>query len=499
MVTWCTHRRPSPTTLHLHCPANLLTGMNHDVSVLSLLSEWCDVATDKVTLAVNPQGCRGLLATQAIEPTDTILFLPWKHVLGLRAASQIIDDETAKGRGMDDDNIMLQLILVCQGHEQRLWSCVMACALLSGLRYPLSSWSPYLACLPHDDCCDNNNHRTEPALRRTHALTARQSVKLRAKRDNPNRNKLSQETLQEMRRVREQIMAVPRTRDMALHHVLFWNEDELREIMHMPLLQEVTRDQTWLASVWEQLFNKPQRSNVDEADNLVTQSPIISLQSWMWAHAIVRSRAIGLDQSPKQIMEITYGGYTFRSKGVLLPIVDLINHDSTNSNAALQIRSEGIAVVATRKIRTHDEILFDYHPGATLSSLLQNYGFVDSSSIHQRQILKSWNGLIQVDIAKTSLHGMLKLASTEYDQSTGRLKVVIRDHDKLLQPSTLGSWYGLHRLAASACFLLMDQLEDHVGGNAVAASYRQSTYQLLQRTWLDLTAVIETLGWSDKT
>ena len=96
--------------------------------------------------------------------------------------------------------------------------------------------------------------------------------------------------------------------------------------------------------------------------------------------------------------------------GVLLPVIDLINHadsssssssDTTKSatskdkedgttrgvpfveersNATLHVTQAGVSVRATREIRPGEQVLFDYHPGASLHLMLHNYGFVPSNS-----------------------------------------------------------------------------------------------------------------------
>ena len=496
-------------------------------------------------------GCRGLLATQDCQSGGTVLLLPWKHVLGMRAARQIIEEETSKGRGMDDDDFFLNLIVVCEGFEQRLWSCVMASAILAGLRYPLSSWSPYISSLPHpshnksdNDDDENSENRVEMALRRTHALAARQSMKRHFKRDRSDQ-KLSQSALQELRRVRTEIMSTDATNDSALNHVLLWTNESLRDTHDDTLQQEVTRDAEWLISIWEQLFqtqrqdhnHSSQETNNEheskDASILTTEldkngtipapettlphvHPVVSLQSWLWAHAIVRSRAIGFDHAPKQIMTCEYQSCIFRSHGVLLPIIDLINHcSSLSSNAALEIRSDGVAVVATRLIQEHEEVLFDYHPNATLSLLLRNYGFVDgidltsSSPCRQRQVLTTWNGMVQIDIettcssspATTTKPQMLTLISSCFHQQQGQWILMVRDETAVLplqqqQQQSLDTWFAINRMAASACFLLMQQFADdgegslsQAGKNATAVSYRDATHQLVRRAYEDLSAV----------
>jgi hypothetical protein len=338
-------------------------------------------------------------------------------------------------------------------------------------------------------------------------------------------------------------MSAPRTNNTALEHVLMWKEEALLETHDETLIEEVTRDKEWLVDTWEQLFNttQPSLDNDDDDDdnnnddgNHTTNSnknttnssdvdqlppcarPIVSLQSWMWAHAIVRSRAVGLDHAPKKIMTCAYSEYVFHSRGVLLPIIDLINHSSSSSlsNAALEIRSDGVAVVATQLIKEHEEVMFDYHPNATLSLLLRNYGFVDdgssalSSHHHQkRQILTTWNGMVQVDIAVTTSPRvgatnttMVQVESSEYCATTGKLLFILRDGANVLPPKSFETWLALHRLAASACFLLMEQFGEPQPGskNVTAVLYRDATYQLLHQAYLDLSAVSNVMGSADE-
>jgi hypothetical protein len=466
--------------------------MNKDEdSLLQLLSGWCDANVSRFNIGLNEYGYRGLLAIERIEPTETILLLPWKHVLGMRAARHLIDTETRNGRGMsDDDNedtFMIRLIVICEGNDQRLWSCIMACAILSGLRYPLSTWSPYIACLPHDKAAGaTSSSRLEPALRRTHAQTARWLRKIKAKKEAGPSIKLSQEVLAELKQVREDIMAVPRGDDSALDHVLMWSEGELSETGDDALKVLVLKDQQWLMQVWRQIFVFPEEDSKNSK-----LPPIVSLESWMWAHAIVRSRAVGMEQAPRQVTSMEYDGFSFQSEGVMLPIIDLINHDSQHYNAGLEIRPEGVAVVSTKAIGTNEEILFDYHPGATIRFFLRSYGFIDS--VRQRQGFKAFAGVVELDISVTTTGGMLRLVKFDQDEFSGRLRLVIRDDyscpKSYQKEHAIEVLIQVHAFAAATCTLLIDELSCCKEGENTASVYREANRDLLERAQQDLNVV----------
>lgn len=114
--------------------------------------------------------------------------------------------------------------------------------------------------------------------------------------------------------------------------------------------------------------------------------------------------------------------------------------------------------------------------------------------------------MVQIDIAVTTLLAtvgtttpsttMVRIESSEYQATTGKLFLVLRDGAEatVLPPKCFERWLALHRLAASSCFLLMEQFgKPQPGKNATAVSYRNATYQLLRRAYLDLSAVSSAL------
>ena len=459
-------------------------------SLLSLLSSWSGVNVDKVYLGCgpphehrnigsddyyktessssfvernSPNGYRGLWALNPLVQGESILSpLPWKHVLGAFAARHLIDSELYKGRGIflldDDDDASVveiwkaQLLWATGLDPLQVWSCTLACALLSALRYPLSPWSVYVASLPpppppsvhegggrlkqqeqlqqdmvdHSTCTnqtdtsandgteDSNRGRDsssskfgriELALRRTHAtIASRRERRMQMLHNKTNTTTTTMTTTnhdedapdhkspvcsskQQLQQLQQCILhKVPLS---SLNHVFFFSANELEATGDDELIRQVQSDWKWMRRVWEIMFatshNKNNNSNYNDTEGEQSRPPpLVSWESWLWAHAMVRSRAVGLPRAPTFVFAFEFDNFQLPPStvhGVLLPIVDLINHgsgcsDDRRSNAALHITNEGVAVRATRDIDANQEILFDYHPGATLQFFFRTYGFI---------------------------------------------------------------------------------------------------------------------------
>ena len=365
-----------------------------------------------------------------------LLLLPWKHALGSRSAIDLIAYEQSRGRSVAADydslyDFVSTLVSACgigsesgggsgggggNSERPRLWSCVMASAILTALRYPLSSWCPFVSCLPGAGRGGERGGagagRVDAALKHCHAETARYALKRRMSDattasegsegavTTTGRRRLS---LDELRRCSEHRDAVLASDPGdTLEHVLLWSDEDLLATGDVSLVRAVTADKMWLREVWIIAFH---RSNSKK-------DPIVSWESWLWAHAIVRSRAVGMPLAPRSVLscrverekeeEEEERGEGERRRapplleiegnGVLLPIVDLVNHAPSGggANASLELRPGGVAVVASSSlspsrcsrggepiIPAGGEVLFDYHPGEELRGFLRGYGFVD--------------------------------------------------------------------------------------------------------------------------
>ena len=111
----------------------------------------------------------------------------------------------------------------------------------------------------------------------------------------------------------------------------------------------------------------------------------------------------------------------FRSQhlppAALLPLIDMINHSSHESNAILQVRDEGIAVVAQQEIPQGSQILFNYHPHGTLRFFVRAYGFVNNEGPHHQIFYLSTTLDIKVSI--TSRHDMIRVL----ERKVGRTRI----------------------------------------------------------------------------
>jgi hypothetical protein len=467
-------------------------------NLLQLLRDWTGSTLGPVVLDNNAHGIRGVMATATLHPGDTVLLLPWKYVLGVRAAAHVLESEDSKGRGIDHaDSLLERLALLLQHlHDNnnnnsnssddtvttQRWSCWMACALLAAARYPLSPWGSYMASLP----C--RHQRMGDALQRCHAWTVRQQLKLQAKArhrheasllassstSTSRKSKLSPLELTQLRRARDSILP----RELDFEHVLLWDPDQLHRTGDPTLIALVQQDWAWLRATWEQLF-----ATSDDH----TVAPMVSWESWLWAHAIVWSRAVGLESAP--VSAQTFGD--LRAEGAMLPIFDLINHASGRANSVIEIRADhGVAVVAKDVIPANAEVLFDYHPNATLRFFLRGYGFVNHHGpFHQVFRVDLTRMQIKIAVSACGEGTMMRLARVEHYGMTFTLTdepppppPAHAQQDVWLDPS-------LQVAAATCCRLVLHTILESVPdrtNRTVADQYRECNIALLERCIGDL-------------
>lgn len=517
---------------------------------VGLLFEWTGLpdTSTAVELGYNQHGIRGLLASQTLNPNDTVLVLPWKFVLGTSASFRLLQFEQGKGRTVFShpvESIPHELSKYDVTDERRVWSCVMACAILAAVRYPLSSWGPFISCLP------SSPGRIDASLRICHAYTAKLSIKIKARDKLPNRKgKLSQEVLREAAALYNDVMTMERD---TICNVLLWTRDEVASLHDEELEKLVELDWAWLRRAWEALFvDSPCQSEDDDEEENEKTEPLVSWPSWLWAHAIIRSRAIGMPLAPQNVLAfpptpLTVDGNDNEDdadnnlcaimqpvfgEGVLLPIIDLINHGGAmDANAALDLRPEGIAVVAKTTISAGKEVLFDYHPNATLRSLLRCYGFVDCFSNPVRQIFWVEWSRIEIDVASTlglascmdsfCVHEdsplppvMRVVAVIPSPHMTGGIRFVIRDDGHGLDGTGICSCTDrftdegrLCSAAATCCSMALDGMEqghlckdtttvENGKDGHVALAYRTANVALLRRCIHDLSSLAALLEMS---
>ena len=580
---------------------------------------------DKVVLGVpddpdddddnNKRVVRGLRARIHLEAGDEILSpLPWNRVLGVFAARHFMDAELCKGRGIfecpthsnhkkknnndQEESVTTwwkrQLIQATHGKALRLWSCTLACALLTALRYPLSSWSCYVASLPfllHET--DDHEGRIARALGRTRMALVKQARRRQRLEERQRQKEAQKQQQQEQEEeplqpsvsttstttTNQEALSsqLPSTKSemdssdlpqevnvpSSQHHVLAFSQQALEATGDMALMQTVQVHNQWLYRVWKALFVV---SNDDE--------PLVSWESWVWAHAMVISRAVAVPRAPAFVCDWRHPhedsvSYLTGSTvpGVLLPVIDLINHaDSSSSshttksstskdkedaatrgvpfveegsNAALHVTQAGVSVRATREIRPGEQVLFDYHPGASLHLMLHNYGFVPSNSrVHNQtwsvgphltvsvsqklQDTKDTANNDEDSDKETTLDaGMMMRLQHVWVDSKQHVTLVISNHDGCTEPdeedaskqqqvdlmvlhasSDSLEWFvSYQNLATHLCRLAMQayaplsttttaaKTTDTRGESSaleLAMEYRQATFRLFEHAFLDL-------------
>jgi hypothetical protein len=326
--------------------------------------------------------------------------------------------------------------------------------------------------------------------------------------------------------------------------LLLWSRDEITALCDDELERLIERDWAWIRRGWEALFVDPPRQSEACDINDEKTEPLVSWPSWLWAHAIVQSRAVGMPLAPRNILAFPrtplIGDGTddcegnlcaimqpVFGEGVLLPIIDLINHGGcTGANAALELRPEGVAVVAKATISAGGEVLFDYDPNATLRSLLCGYGFVDCFSAPLRQVFRVELSRVEIDVTSTcglssGSSGIFSSGADDVDYSLpvmrvidvipspgGGIRFVIRDSGHGLDGT--GVYSGADRFAdegslcgavAACCSIVLDGMEpgspcnDTGKGNfnCVALAYRAANVSLLRRCIKDLTTLASLL------
>jgi hypothetical protein len=298
-------------------------------------------------------------------------------------------------------------------------------------------------------------------LKRCHALTVRKYILKRARQQlAPGQKKVSQPVLQQAQQAKEAILHDSHITAETLCHVLLWDQAVLVQTCDDALIASVVSDWTWLRKVWVDLFGS--KTNMDSP----TQGPLVSWESWLWAHAIVRSRAIGLLHPtllPKGVIsaQTSDGLVSVEGKGVLIPLIDMINHSSDDSNTRLDLRPEGVAVIATKSLEAGEEVLFNYHPDScTLRFLLRSYGFVDRCSNFKQQIFEAKGTNFKIDITSTN-SGIIRVAGIQIDDGNGALLLRLTDEAETEQTS---------RRSSQECLLLNDDIESLSHTNLWAAN-----------------------------
>ena len=161
----------------------------------------------------------------------------------------------------------------------------------------------------------------------------------------------------------------------------------------------------------------------------------------------------------------------------------MINHSSHESNAILQVRDEGIAVVAQQEIPQGSQILFNYHPHGTLRFFVRAYGFVNNEGPHHQIFYLSTTLDIKVSI--TSRHDMIRVL----ERKVGRTRISYHLTDDMISTfhKNEDTWAAA---AAGCCRIVLDSIIHNVNDRStishVADQYRECNIAILERCIVDL-------------
>lgn len=287
---------------------------------------------------------RGLVAKRSLAAGDAVVVVPWESIFDLRAAMDALRRDAESSfpllRGATtgaDPALLIDDALTSVGgatvHLAR--AAALACGLLAALRNPKGRWAWYARSLP----CRAGYARVRDAQRRAKRLGGR---KHEAEDDDEQLN-LNVDCLER-------------------------SEKDLWAHADVGLARLLRVERWWFRRAFDALFDGA-----------------ASVESWMWASVVVRSRSIGIPDDgapfpPTGALADAVRGDGPRPRGfALVPFLDFANHDDAEDNAKLcqfDDAAGGVGLVATRPVAEGDEIRFNYRPDEHLRGFYRSYGFV---------------------------------------------------------------------------------------------------------------------------
>ncbi|CAK0779847.1 hypothetical protein CVIRNUC_004869 [Coccomyxa viridis] len=145
--------------------------------------------------------------------------------------------------------------------------------------------------------------------------------------------------------------------------------EELGRLRNPALAVAVGRERLRLSWLHAHLFRQD--------DGVEDREPAVSLESFLWAHCLVRSRAF----------ELTAGlaeGHALHER-CMLPVIDLCNHDGVGATCRLSVRlspagaPRAVHLVAARDLEAGEELTLDYGR-RPLRDMLRGYGFTPANA-----------------------------------------------------------------------------------------------------------------------
>ncbi|TMW56378.1 hypothetical protein Poli38472_006388 [Pythium oligandrum] len=186
---------------------------------------------------------------------------------------------------------------------------------------------------------------------------------------------------------------------------------------------------------------------------------VASLTEFIWAYSVISSRAFAIND---------------RQEPTLLPVIDMANHDPTDSNAIIQRTPEGnYTLSATRAIASDEAVTISYGELSN-AQLLCRYGFVLPTTVPTDSILIT-STAVRTVYAHVSAGGSVESALQELEKqahATTTTDSPPTKRRKLFEPSPADSddtlVFALHGNPAEA-FGISDTLLSFVFANNLSA------------------------------
>ncbi|EIE19315.1 hypothetical protein COCSUDRAFT_44670 [Coccomyxa subellipsoidea C-169] len=138
--------------------------------------------------------------------------------------------------------------------------------------------------------------------------------------------------------------------------------EELGQLQNTELAASVEKERLRLARLHSRHFRQPGPGSSG-------REPVVSLEAFVWAHCLVRSRAL----------DLTADQGVFHER-CMLPLIDMCNHDSNDTTCSLRVRlspsgePRSVDLVAARDVIVGENLTLNYG-GRPMRDLLRGYGF----------------------------------------------------------------------------------------------------------------------------
>ena len=411
---------------------------------------------------------RGLVAKRSLAAGDAVVVVPWESIFDLRAAMDALrrDAESSfpllRGAATGADPALLiddALTSVGGATVHLARAATLACGLLAALRNPKGRWAWYARSLP----CRAGYARVRDAQRRAKRLGGR---KHEAEDDDEQLN-LNVDCLER-------------------------SEKDLWAHADVGLARLLRVERWWFRRAFDALFDGA-----------------ASVESWMWASVVVRSRSIGIPDDGAPFPSAGALADAVRGDGpkprgfALVPFLDFANHDDAEDNAKLcqfDDAAGGVGLVATRPVAEGNEIRFNYRPDEHLRGFYRSYGFVparpprqiydvdeadDAEAADRRVAARRWppKGAVTVLDVDARPPGVAAAARTCEDRGS---RVVVRRADAAAGG---GDDAAARARAVALLRLALRAARREPGGGDAADAYRAASAAILEEALADLVRV----------